>query len=265
MLRHGEKEKIEREKAIKRMRSAATLNHQASTATLHRQPSSNQLAYQPYHPPPQQQDEYEDYGQVLASGTSQWIAQQSTTLPSPVGSSFPSEFLGQTPSSLGTPPGSDMESNGGNGNGIYQNANGAVSTSHLTQKTSRGGLVALDVSVMLIMKHYITELDLNDSGTLEIYSRVLLFKDDNMRDELAFARSLSAQQRRTVHLVAQKLGLDHRSAGDGDESEFASFYVEQVLMRCEGYVIVYKGGAGDLSTASVRLTSKVFPVKSIKP
>lgn len=62
-----------------------------------------------------------------------------------------------------------------------------------------------------------TELDMNDAATLEIYSRILLFKDDHMRDELAFARSLSPKQRRIVHLVAQKLGVYHYSVGEGDE------------------------------------------------
>ncbi|PWN20600.1 hypothetical protein BCV69DRAFT_193453 [Microstroma glucosiphilum] len=61
------------------------------------------------------------------------------------------------------------------------------------------------------------ELNLNDAQTLEIYSRVLLFKDDRMRDELAFSRNLSPVERRTVHLVAQKLNLYHYSLGDGDE------------------------------------------------
>jgi hypothetical protein len=62
-----------------------------------------------------------------------------------------------------------------------------------------------------------TELDLNDPATLEIYSRILLFKDDPMRDELAFSRTLSAKQRRVVHLVAQKLGVYHYSVGEGEE------------------------------------------------
>ncbi|KAJ1033904.1 hypothetical protein NDA16_000112 [Ustilago loliicola] len=61
------------------------------------------------------------------------------------------------------------------------------------------------------------ELDLNDAATLEIYSRVLLFKDDRMRDELSFSRSLTPLERRTVHLVAQRLGLFHYSIGEGDE------------------------------------------------
>ena len=61
------------------------------------------------------------------------------------------------------------------------------------------------------------ELDLNDPSTLEIYSRILLFKDDHMRDELAFSRTLSPKQRRVVHLVAQKLGVYHYSVGEGEE------------------------------------------------
>ncbi|KAJ7470377.1 hypothetical protein FB451DRAFT_1474213 [Mycena latifolia] len=61
------------------------------------------------------------------------------------------------------------------------------------------------------------ELDLNDPSTLEIYSRILLFKDDRMRDELAFSRTLSPKQRRVVHLVAQKLGVYHYSVGEGEE------------------------------------------------
>lgn len=61
------------------------------------------------------------------------------------------------------------------------------------------------------------ELDLNDPATLEIYSRVLLFKDDRMRDELSFSKSLTAIERRIVHMVSKKLGLYHYSMGEGDE------------------------------------------------
>ena len=52
---------------------------------------------------------------------------------------------------------------------------------------------------------------------MTVYSRVLVFKDDSLRDELAFARSLTGQQRRVVHLVAQKLGVYHYSVGDGED------------------------------------------------
>ncbi|KAI0948383.1 hypothetical protein AcV7_009141 [Taiwanofungus camphoratus] len=68
-----------------------------------------------------------------------------------------------------------------------------------------------------VLKSPSNELDLNDPSTLEIYSRILLFKDDHMRDELAFSRTLTPKQRRVVHLVAQKLGVFHYSVGEGDE------------------------------------------------
>lgn len=63
----------------------------------------------------------------------------------------------------------------------------------------------------------LAELDLNDASTLDIYSRILVFKEDRLRDELAFSRTLTPRQRRTVHLVAQKLGVYHYSVGEGEE------------------------------------------------
>ncbi|KAK8845603.1 hypothetical protein IAR55_006319 [Kwoniella newhampshirensis] len=59
-------------------------------------------------------------------------------------------------------------------------------------------------------------LDMNDAMVLDIYSRVLVFKEDRMRDELAFSRNLSPTERRIVHLVAQKLGLTSETRGDGE-------------------------------------------------
>jgi len=73
---------------------------------------------------------------------------------------------------------------------------------------------------MLIITIFVTwglELDMNDPATLEIYSRILLFKDDPMRDELAFSRALTPKQRRIVHLIAQKLGVYHYSVGENEE------------------------------------------------
>lgn len=82
----------------------------------------------------------------------------------------------------------------------------------------------------------LAELDFNDPNTLEIYSRIRSFKDDNMRDELAFARSLTASQRRIVHMCAKKEGLEHRSVGQGDER----------------YVVVFKGAGGPDAGGKVR-------------
>lgn len=60
-------------------------------------------------------------------------------------------------------------------------------------------------------------LDMNDPMTLDIYSRVLVFKEDRMRDELAFSKNLSPTERRIVHLVAQKLGLTSVTRGEEEQ------------------------------------------------
>ncbi|TIC50534.1 hypothetical protein E3Q05_03405 [Wallemia mellicola] len=65
------------------------------------------------------------------------------------------------------------------------------------------------------MRH--AELDLNDPSTLEIYSRILVFKEDRMRDDLAFSKNLTISQRRIVHLVAQRLSVYHYSIGQAEE------------------------------------------------
>ncbi|KAG4304234.1 hypothetical protein PORY_002415 [Pneumocystis oryctolagi] len=63
------------------------------------------------------------------------------------------------------------------------------------------------------------DIDLNDETTLNIYSRLLLFLNDrspNAPNELIFPPDLHPQQRRIVHLVAEKLDLEHTSCGESD-------------------------------------------------
>ncbi|CAJ0634190.1 1526_t:CDS:2 [Entrophospora sp. SA101] len=60
-------------------------------------------------------------------------------------------------------------------------------------------------------------LDLNDPDTLKFYDQVIIFRDDKSREELVFQKTLTSAQRRTLHLIAQKVGLYHYSEGDGDE------------------------------------------------
>lgn len=62
------------------------------------------------------------------------------------------------------------------------------------------------------------ELDMNDPVTLDIYSRILLFTDDRMHDEISFSKSLSPSEHRVVHAVAERLGLFHYSVGYGEET-----------------------------------------------
>lgn len=161
VLQAGEKERIEREKAIRRMRSMQLEKEQQQAV----------------------QQAYDDFGPVTAPAFtpqrsfSSGAYQQQQYSPPPV-SHLP---LSQSFNPVASPP-------------------VAPATPNSSEKCSSSN-----------------ELDLNDPSTLEIYSRILLFKDDRMRDELAFSRTLSPKQRRVVHLIAQKLGVYHYSVGEGDE------------------------------------------------
>jgi hypothetical protein len=168
VLQAGEKERIEREKALRRMRSMQLEKEQQ----------------QSQQPQPQAQAQYDEFGQSMSPAypappqrsysTSSYHQQQQQQQYSPLGVPAvpPLPAVTAFPGPSASPP------------------------------------VPTDVK---------NELDLNDPSTLEIYSRILLFKDDRMRDELAFSRTLSPKQRRVVHLIAQKLGVYHYSVGEGDE------------------------------------------------
>lgn len=169
VLQAGEKERIEREKAIRRMRSM-----QLEKEHQHQQ----QLPVAPQTP-------YDEFPPAIAppftpqrsySGPNYQSPQQYSP-PSAPPMSVPQPYAVQTP----PPP------------------------------------IPVTPSPSLKGNSASNELDLNDPSTLEIYSRILLFKDDRMRDELAFSRTLSPKQRRIVHLVAQKLGVYHYSVGEGED------------------------------------------------
>nr|GAT55488.1 r3h domain [Mycena chlorophos] len=162
VLQAGEKERIEREKAIRRMRSMQLEKEQIGGG-------------------------YEDYGSPIPS---QYTPQRSYS-----GTAYqPQQY---SPTNVSAMP---------QYNHVLASTPGAAPQNPIVPSppsTSDKGSA--------------NELDLNDPATLEIYSRILLFKDDRMRDELAFSRTLSPKQRRVVHLVAQKLGVYHYSVGEGEE------------------------------------------------
>ena len=102
-------------------------------------------------------------------------------------------------------------------------------------------------------------INLNDAATLEIYSRVLLFRDDRMRDELSFSRSLSASERHVVHVVSQKLGLYHYTLGEGDE---------RYVLVTKAELPHYARGAAALNVSTAlpgRLTPPLMRTKKSAP
>jgi hypothetical protein len=202
VLQAGEKERIEREKAIRRMRSMQ----------LEKEQNQQQQQQAVSSMPP-----YDDFGPVMPptfppqrSFSAQYVSQQQQYSPP------------QIPAISGlSPP--------------------FINTNVQQLQTMISPLAASPA-----MKSPSNELDLNDPSTLDIYSRILLFKDDHMRDELAFSRTLSPKQRRVVHLIAQKLGVYHYSVGEGDDR----------------YAVVTRI---DPATVSLLMSSSVYDINNRSP
>ncbi len=57
---------------------------------------------------------------------------------------------------------------------------------------------------------------MNDPATLDLYGKLLVFKDDEGRRVFTFDSPISATYRRVIHELAHKLGLEHESIGSGE-------------------------------------------------
>lgn len=94
------------------------------------------------------------------------------------------------------------------------------------------------------------DIDLNDPATLQIYSSLLLFRDDvspSAKTQMAFPPEFSTHQRRVVHLIAQKLSLDHSSRGEGEDR----------------YIVISKPETGSESSGGSQIGSTNGPLSSI--
>lgn len=77
--------------------------------------------------------------------------------------------------------------------------------------------------ILLLIRTVPTEVDLNDSQTLQFYSQLLLFKEDFSREAVIFPSNLTPVQRRTVHTLAHNMGLGHASRGTGEQRQVHVF------------------------------------------
>lgn len=216
VLQAGEKERIEKEKAIKRMQSMQLEKERERERRRQEEYASHHylMPGAPQMPQPIGGQETQ-YGDASAYSTqSPTIGEPTLSPPAPPRAPLTADSLRGVPATInGQSGGAPSERSGGAStskkDGEYQNP------ARLLNALSMGAWLGWLISIRL--NYRLPELDLNDPQTLEIYSRVLLFKDDRMRDELSFSRNLSPLERRTVHVVAQKLGLFHYSMGEGEE------------------------------------------------
>ncbi|KAK9896355.1 hypothetical protein P389DRAFT_196449 [Cystobasidium minutum MCA 4210] len=238
VLQAGEKERIERDKAIKRMRSMQLDREriiQQQQAHVHhlQQQIFGQQQQQPPLPPhlqhqQQQQHHFQHQGQQMhpMNMNQQQYHHHHHQMNAPSHGHHQHQQSNDDFEDYGRAvhPSNSMFNQPNGQMGINMNGMNAFSPpmemgdSYPSQTSGGGGGSGASSSSRTGSGSSMpTELDMNDSQTLELYSRVLLFKEDALRDELAFSKALSSVQRRIVHLIAQKLNLDHRSAGSGDE------------------------------------------------
>ncbi|KAH9446884.1 hypothetical protein Pst134EA_028871 [Puccinia striiformis f. sp. tritici] len=183
VLQAGEKERIEKEKAIKRMRSMQLQKESSLMDQYSSQPalpsSSTHITFGNY------SSHEEDYRGLGGMHNHHPI-----------------------PASMPHRPSQSVLNSGGQQHPFLSLNHDITSAQQAFESFTLSGALESKQS---------KELDMNDPQTLELYSRVVVFKEDKLRDELSFAKSLSGPQRRIVHQIAKKLGLVHRSEGVGEE------------------------------------------------
>ncbi|KAH6896602.1 hypothetical protein B0T10DRAFT_160624 [Thelonectria olida] len=60
------------------------------------------------------------------------------------------------------------------------------------------------------------DVDLNDPTTLEFYTELVMFRRDDQREILVFPPGIAPEHRRSIHILAHHMGLEHQSIGEAD-------------------------------------------------
>lgn len=63
------------------------------------------------------------------------------------------------------------------------------------------------------------DVDLNDPQTLEFYTELVMFRRDDSREILVFPQGISPEHRRSIHILAHHMGLEHQSIGEADSRQ----------------------------------------------
>ncbi|KAF7563348.1 hypothetical protein G7046_g779 [Stylonectria norvegica] len=63
---------------------------------------------------------------------------------------------------------------------------------------------------------HLGDVDLNDGQTLEFYTELVMFRRDDSREILVFPPGIAPEHRRSIHILAHHMGLEHQSIGEAD-------------------------------------------------
>lgn len=67
--------------------------------------------------------------------------------------------------------------------------------------------------------HVTGDVDLNDPQTLEFYTELVMFRRDDSREILVFPPGIAPEHRRSIHILAHHMGLEHQSIGEADSRQ----------------------------------------------
>ncbi|KOS23256.1 RNA-binding post-transcriptional regulator cip2 [Escovopsis weberi] len=66
---------------------------------------------------------------------------------------------------------------------------------------------------------HLGDVDLNDPQTLDFYTELIMFRRDDSREILVFPPGISPEHRRSIHILAHHMGLEHQSIGEADSRQ----------------------------------------------
>ncbi|KND94279.1 RNA-binding post-transcriptional regulator cip2 [Tolypocladium ophioglossoides CBS 100239] len=89
----------------------------------------------------------------------------------------------------------------------------------LHQQSSMQSLVGMSQTQQRGPTPHLGDVDLNDPQTLEFYTELVMFKRDDSREILVFPPSIAPEHRRSIHILAHHMGLEHQSIGEADSRQ----------------------------------------------
>ncbi|KAG5940548.1 hypothetical protein E4U53_007578 [Claviceps sorghi] len=89
----------------------------------------------------------------------------------------------------------------------------------LHQQSSVQSLGSLSQAQQRVPSSHLGDVDLNDPQSLEFYTELVMFKRDETREILVFPPGISPEHRRSIHILAHHMGLEHQSMGEADSRQ----------------------------------------------
>ncbi|KFG82227.1 putative R3H domain protein [Metarhizium anisopliae] len=89
----------------------------------------------------------------------------------------------------------------------------------LHQQSSIQSLSSMSQTQQRTPSSHLGDVDLNDPQSLEFYTELVMFKRDDSREILVFPAGISPEHRRSIHILAHHMGLEHQSIGEADSRQ----------------------------------------------